>query len=445
MKILIIGYGRTGKAAEKFFQEKSIEVVIFDDQGGEFIIKDPHKLPWNSINLALLSPGVPTWATLPPIVTLCRQKGVPIVSDMDIFYKYYHDKNFIGITGSQGKTTLHDAFYKYMIMKKEDVSMGGNNGIPVLSLEPRYNILWEVSMQQLLINQWSLFNIGVFINFFDTHQEFGDFFYRLNNKRKILTRSDILNQQFIIGDFPKGTVDLLGSSVREKDIVVYSDNFHNINHINRNNYVFVEFDGNHKIIYQYNNKKNSFVIENYGFNLISQENLGILWAFCLVKGYENIHEFIDFLKNYQLVDHRLTLIKTINNFNFFNGSKCTNGFALKTLKQYVHHKHPGKNYWILGGIINSPLENFNNKWGNDHIYIYGRDGSQIYDFLKDKHDKIFLKNTLDEIMALINNDLKQEQEVINILLTPACQSFDQFKDFEHRGHVFQDLVNNLEF
>jgi UDP-N-acetylmuramoylalanine--D-glutamate ligase len=448
MKILIIGYGRTGKSTEQFLKNKNIEYVIFDDFANNGIIGDPHKIPWNDINLAILSPGIPTWDQLPPVVILCRKKGIPIVSDMDMFYKYHSDKNFIAITGSQGKTTLHDAIYKFMEKEKASVSAGGNNGIPVLSLEPKDEILLEVSMQQLFLNQWILFNMGIFINFVDTHQEFGDFFHRLSAKRRLFIRSKDLDQRFIIGDFPKGIQRFLGTAIKEKDIIIYSDNFHSWHDVTGNNYVFVKFidhDNSHNIIYNIDDKKGEFMIKDYGFNLISQENLGVLWAFCCLKGYTDEDKFINFLKDYQLVDHRISLIREVGKFKFFNSSKCTNGFALKTLKKYINYKHPGKNYWILGGVLNSPIENFDNQWDKDHIYIYGKDGPKIYEFLKSKYDKIVLKDNLEEIIKEIQKDLQEEKEIINVLLTPGCQSFDQFKDFEHRGITFKTLIEDLKF
>ena len=449
MNYLIIGYGVTGKEGVAFCKKNSLSYYIFDHKAQdnqEKIYNNEYDLPWDSIDKAILSPGIPTWSTLPLIVILCRQKGIPIFSDLDILYHFNGNKKFIGITGSQGKTTIHDAINKLLIQKGENISMGGNNGVGALSLMGD-NYLLEVSMQQLWITQSILFNTAIFNNFFDTHQEFGDFNFRLQSKRKLLTTGNGMKQRFIVGDFPQGTIELLGSAIQPNTIGVYSYNFHRRENILLKNFVFIDYDeekDHHLLIYNIDDVQNQFIIpKNLLFKLLAEENLGILWAFIVTHGENNSVKFLEFLTNYETVDHRLSLIHWENHWQFFNASKCTNGFAFTSITKNIAYNYPGKNYWILGGILNSPLENFIIKYlSNDNFYIMGRDGCLIYDYLKDVYN-CQLFNNLNDVMEKIFYDLSQDDQYnINIILAPGCQSFDQFKNFEERGELFVKLIKN---
>jgi UDP-N-acetylmuramoylalanine--D-glutamate ligase len=455
---LIIGYGITGQEAVTFCKSQGISYVIFDDKavdGQENIYNDVNAIPWESIYRAIISPGVPTWSTLPPVVILCRQKAIPIFSDLDILFHHNGHKKFIGITGSQGKTTIHDAMYKLMVQWGRKPAMGGNNGIGCLSLQGEEYLL-EVSMQQLLVSQSIVFNTAIFNNFFDTHQEVGDFNFRLQAKRKILTRMGSCHQIFIVGDFPRGHIHCLGSAIKPQDIIVYSYNFHRWEHVTATNYVFVDYDEIkkiHRIIYNIGHQKGDFLLDSqWAFQLMAEENLGILWAFVVTHGNHNSviddgvqQEFIKILTHYEPVDHRCTLCHQKNQWKFFNGSKCTNGFAFQCIVKKIIHNYSGKNYWILGGILNSPVENFMMaSLKQDNFYIMGQDGPIIYEHIKDYYPHCILLDNLSQVMVKIHEDLTKEGDgATNIILAPGCQSLDQFKNFEQRGNYFVEIIKNM--
>lgn len=262
-------------------------------------------------------------------------------------------------------------------------------------------------------------------------------------KRKILQRSVCLNQRFIVGDFPRGTINYLGSGVNHNDIGVFSSHYHDLKEITREHYIFVEkIHQGHRILGIIDGKPYDFQLNNgLGLKLLAMENIGVVWAFLVILGHDNIKNFETALNNYSLVDHRLTLVQTKDNIHYFNGSKCTNSFAFKALINYVQYNYTGKNYWILGGILNSPLDFFyDSSLVNDSFYVFGKDKEILGSFLKNHYSTVKIFNNLEEIMESIPMDLKSEPLLpINVLLTPGCQSLDQFKDFEHRGKVFVDL------
>jgi UDP-N-acetylmuramoylalanine--D-glutamate ligase len=439
MAYLIIGYGITGQEAEIFCKKKNYKYFIYDDkliQDG--IYNDPNEIPWEQVSKAMVSPGVPTWKSLPDIIVQCRQRGIPVFSDLDILFHHNSHKLFLGVTGSQGKTTVHDVIYQLMDMEGWSVAMGGNNGIGALSLDNDVFFL-EASMQQLFVSQSIIFDGGIFNNFFDTHQEMGSFNGRRQAKAKLLVRAQGKKQKFVIGDFPKGTVDLLGSWVRDEDVIIYGSNYHHRDDIKSKNYLWIQSEGQgHFVEYSINGTHNTFSIPTGGFNLLAEENVGVVMAFLLLYNLWNPQKFLSFINQYKPVDHRLSIINK-NNINFFNCSKCTNTFAFQSLVKNIHHQYGGYNCWILGGILNSPVENFyDESLVNDTFFIIGRDGSIIHEYLKNKYKNIFLLDNLEEVFLSLQD--KPRANPFNLILAPGCQSMDQFKDFQGRGSVFTSLI-----
>jgi UDP-N-acetylmuramoylalanine--D-glutamate ligase len=197
-------------------------------------------------------------------------------------------------------------------------------------------------------------------------------------------------------------------------------------------------------------KKNSKVVINSNFDnshikiettLPGEHNLENIAAAVCCSRLLNIPIYIieDTIRNFKGVEHRLEFIRKINNVVFINDSKSTNVdstfVALKSFVQPIHlilgGRDKGAPYTPLIPLIEQKVKT---------ILLIGEATEVIYNQLKNINLPIYKCETLE-------NAVKKAYEIAKpgdiVFLSPACSSFDQFKNFEHRGKVFKQLVNSL--
>ena len=458
-----MGAGRTGKAAANFLREKGKNFLIYDDKVekmDDYPMVKMDQINWENIEMIVMSPGILNWPTLHPVIEKARAYPIAIFSDMDILYHNNPSAYFLGVTGSQGKSTIHDFLYKLLKIKEEQWEMGGNNGIPVLSLpQKKSNYLLEISMQQSYITQSLLFDMVIITNFFDTHHEFGNYYHRLAAKFKQLQRANFKLQNFIIGDFPKGLVEKLGNDVdMEKTIVVISHKEHSMEDYNKwKNCLYIgQEEASYYFQYKIHGEEEKIAISSsLIYNLIAIENCAFAFIAAKLLGVQ-LGEFMETLSNYTIIKNRITLEHTFYDANgtqvrYFNCSKCTNTQGLYVTSQYIQNKIEDKsrsssNIFLIGGVLNSPIENLINPFilRGDSIYLYGASKEEISKFLQENHfpqDKIFLLTNMKEATKMAREKAEQRGVNLDVFLIPCCPSFDEFKDFEERGKVFAELVS----
>ena len=159
--------------------------------------------------------------------------------------------------------------------------------------------------------------------------------------------------------------------------------------------------------------------------------------FVFKKSNESFKRSVSKLKN---LEHRIEFVKKIKNIKIYNDSKATNinssNNALITLNNV---------YWILGGRkkpegikeVGSGLKNVRN------AYTFGESKKEFNDFLKSKLINSKECSTLKVAVNMAMKDGLKEKKEINLLFSPASSSFDQFKNFEHRGKAFKSLINEI--
>jgi UDP-N-acetylmuramoylalanine--D-glutamate ligase len=162
-------------------------------------------------------------------------------------------------------------------------------------------------------------------------------------------------------------------------------------------------------------------------------------AVCSAKIFSLDNEKIkEGLKTFQGVEHRLEFVREVNGVKFINDSKATNvdsvWYALRSFDEPI--------FLILGGQDK----------GNDYnqikqlvidkvkkIYAIGSSSDKIFNFFHSQV-KVEVKPSLEDVVVAANQEAREDEVV---LLSPACASFDMFDNYEHRGKVFKDAVNNL--
>ena len=434
-KIFILGMARSGYECAKLLSKYNNEIVITDikEQDNKhvkelkklgvkiFITDNPLDLIDDTYDYVVKNPGIKKDH---PLLIKAREYNIKIINEVEVSYHFLNkDISIIGVTGSNGKTTVVNLIYDMLKKEKDNVYLGGNIGTPLsnfaLNIKKGSFLVIEISDHQLCDMYDFKTNISVLTNISPTHLDFHDSYdtYKLIKKRIFNnhTNDDIAiinkdNEESI-----KLTSDIVSSKVyfgKEKNCDCYYDDIG----IYYNNELVVELDeillkGNH----------------NY-------EN--IMASICSVKKYNISNQSIkEVLKEFKGVEHRLEFVKVYNGIKFYNDSKATNcvstNIALKSFKEPT--------ILILGGLDRGhSFYDLKDNIGNvKYIMAFGETKNRIEQFAKDLDIPCYKEDTLEAVMNKVKDVMKKNDVV---LFSPACASWDQYKDFEERGLEFKKFV-----
>ncbi|MEI6806425.1 MAG: UDP-N-acetylmuramoyl-L-alanine--D-glutamate ligase [Myxococcaceae bacterium] len=373
MKVAIAGKGRSGKAAYDFLRQQGHEVEFLDDANKTLTAE---KI--SEFEAVVLSPGIPrTHVAL-------RATKKPIYNEIDIAVPYLHDCKFVGITGTNGKSTT-TALLGHIVSQFEPATfVGGNLGRPLCeALEaaehPKYAILELSSFQLETISKLKL-DVAVLLNLtpdhLDRYPSVEDYYA---TKRKIF---DLLVPGGEKINLPQG--------------------------------------------------------ERISKSLLGRHNAQNAYAAVLAAKALGITDTViqNGLDTFPGIPHRLEILGTKNGVTWINDSKATNVesalAALACFKSGVH--------LILGGhgkgASYEPLVQAARNCVAK-IYVIGEDAPVI---TKAFGDGVVQAGTLEKAVKLAHQAAKPGETV---LLSPACASYDQFNNFEHRGDVFRELFHDL--
>lgn len=435
-KITILGAGLSGTGAS--------ELAIF--LGAEVFISDKTKKQYSSIptipsecgihsikcldcDFAIISPGIPK--TL-PILAKMKEQNIPIISEIE-FASWFTKSKIIGITGSNGKSTTVSILKNIFSKKFRNTYLGGNIGVAFSS-----NVLKEIknkskgSIHILELSSFQLENISTFTpnvacilnlseDHLDRYKSIDEYYSaKLNIIRNLTTRS-----LFVYNE------------VDEQRFTKYLDKTKNI-----------KFGINSKISkYLYNRKNHSIVdsitkkivVNINEINLQGNHNIeNILAAINIADHFKiDINTIKLVIKNFKPLKHRMERINSDKNIDFINDSKATN---TQSTNKAIYSSNKST-ILILGGYSKGKtnyLELFNTSCENiKGIVCYGKEGRNIYSQLK----KIFKAQYIEEFEKAVLYAISLAKNGYRVLLSPACASFDQFRDFEQRGNKFKEIIN----
>lgn len=439
--ISILGAGESGVGAALLAKAKGYNVFVSDK--GE--IKDKYKkiLLENHIDFeegthsedvifgsieVVKSPGISDKVAL---IEMLLERNIPVISEIE-FASRFTQATFIGITGSNGKTTT--TLLTYHLLKKLGLNVGlaGNVGssLALQIIEDSYDYyVLELSSFQLdgVINFHP--HIAVLLNITPDHLDRYDYIFQnyINSKFRI-TQKLTAQDYFIYWDgdatvtnelakknlpcsmFP---VSLNNSSKNAKTIassdqILFSDSQAKIDTSQ------LPIQGNHNLI---NAMCAMMVAKALGFD----ENL-----------------FVTAMQDFKNAEHRLETVKMVNGVTYINDSKATNVdsvyYALESMKKPV--------VLIAGGVDKgneyAQIENLV-KQKVKAMVCMGIDNSKLFAAFEGKV-KLINTHSLAEAMQACQS-IATDGDVV--LLSPACASFDLFKNYEDRGTQFKEAVNNL--
>ena len=441
-KLVILGAGESGVGTALLGNAKGFEIFV-SDKGS---IKENYKnvlinneIEWEEgkhteseilkADLVMKSPGIPDNV---PLVKQLFEKGIPVISEIE-FASRFTDATIIGITGSNGKTTT--ATLTHHLLKNDlEVGLAGNIGDSfakqVVEKDYPYYVL-EISSFQLDGIVGFNPNIAVLTNITPDHLDRYDYKFEnyINSKfRIVMNQSD---KDYFIYDADDEVIkewmknnsvqsNLLPFSLKEKvSNGAYLDKKEIIITINNNKITMptakLALEGNHNI-------KNAMAAATV--------------AHLLKIRKQTIRES---LENFQGVEHRLEHVLRINKVEYINDSKATNVNAT----YYALESMDAPTVWIVGGLDK----------GNDYktLYPFVNEKVKAIICLGVDNEKLFkaFGNMVDIIVEtqFMSEAVKIAYKIAdagdNVLLSPACASFDLFQNYEDRGRQFKNAVRNL--
>ncbi len=441
-RLVVLGSGESGVGTALLGKAKGYEVFV-SDKG---TIKEKYKnvlihneIEWEegqhteskilNADLVMKSPGIPDKVD---IVRQLLEKGIPVISEIE-FASPFTDATIIGITGSNGKTTT--ATLTHHLLKNDlEVGLAGNIGDSfakqILEKDFPYCVL-EISSFQLdgIVN----FNphIAVLTNITPDHLDRYDYNFQnyINSKFHIVKNQT--KQDYFIYDADDEVIEKwMKDNTIQSTLLPFSLSkvVENGAYLNEN-----------KIIITIDNKQITMPTANLA--LEGNHNIKNAMAASTVAHLLKIRKqtIRESLENFQGVEHRLENVLRINKVEYINDSKATNVnatyYALQTMEAptvwIVGGEDKGNDYEELYPFINEKVK---------AIICLGIDNEKLFRSFGNMVDIMVETQFMSEAVKIA---YKIAESGDNVLLSPACASFDLFENYEDRGRQFKAAVRNL--
>ncbi len=365
-------------------------------------------------DVIVLSPGVSINSTP---VEWAREKNIPILGEIEFAFQFCN-KPVIAVTGSNGKTTTVTLISEVIKKAGYNVVLCGNVGAPFSSFVGNLNNVDYVVAEVSSFQMESLLAIGSPFRRENNRNGFGGFkpfvAVVLNFSQNHLDRHKDLQEYF------EAKIKIFQNQTKAEFAVLNEQD-------ERLRKLAPTLDGN---VAFFNQKKSPDPI------VTNPNYLAVL----KVAEILNIprEKALNVLKEFKGVEHRLELVRTLDGVNYINDSKATTaeagGWALRNMDKPTIMICGGKDK----GIDYSGLRDLAKQKLKKMIVI----GEAKEKMKKTFSDVISVEEAVDMKDAVLKAQ-KLAREGNNVLLSPMCASFDMFKDYEHRGKVFKEIVNNL--
>jgi UDP-N-acetylmuramoylalanine--D-glutamate ligase len=439
--VLVLGLAKSGFAAAKLLHQLGARVIVNDvlplgenetaqslQALGIRVICGEHPLSLvdDSLFAIVKNPGIPYSN---PLIVKAKEQNIPILTEIELAYQI-SEAPFIGITGSNGKTTTTTLVYEMLMAGKETPILAGNIGTVacevVQEATPTDLIVTELSSFQLLGVQTFRPRISVFLNLFEAHLDYHGTKEEYGKAKANIFMQQTENEFAVLNADDLELGALASQSKAEK---IYFSTMKELPDGACISNGFIQFHG-----------ENIMKVEEVA--LPGQHNLeNILAAVSVAKllGISN-DPIITVLRTFTGVKHRLQFVCSVNDRLFYNDSKATN--ILATKKALSAFAQP--TILLAGGLDRG------NEFDElipylDHVkalVTFGQTAEKLIRVGKGAGIKMIEHVDNVEHAVSVAYGLSKPNDVI--LLSPACASWDQYKTFEVRGDIFVEAVHRLK-
>jgi UDP-N-acetylmuramoylalanine--D-glutamate ligase len=443
-RIVILGSGESGTGAALLAKAKGFDVFVSDK--GEIKDKYKQELSQNSIefeegqhsedkilkaNLIIKSPGIPDKAE---IIKKVKEKHIVIIDEIEFAYRYIGESKVIAITGTNGKTTTTLLTYHLMKNAGFDVALAGNVGFSMARQVAERSFDWYVlELSSFQIDGIETFKpeIGVLLNITPDH----------------LDRYEYTMQNYVNSKF-----NLIRNMTQQETFIYYADDQVIANEIATRpisaKKLSVSLAPESDSPVQYDGSSMSFKLDR-SFR-INQSDTTLKGPHNLINTMAavsavyiagaSITSIEEGLKTFKNAPHRLEPVGVIRGVEYINDSKATNVDSVV----YALGSYEKPLVWIAGGVDK----------GNDYNLIKDAVQKKVKALIclgkdNDKLKKAFggvvpVVQETQSVKDLVRMALKLAQQGDVVLLSPACASFDLFKNYEDRGNQFRTAVQELK-
>jgi UDP-N-acetylmuramoylalanine--D-glutamate ligase len=445
-RVAVLGLAKSGLAAARSLLAGGAEVQAWDDNPkareavvSEFALVNLAEIDWRDVAALVLSPGIPHSYPEPhPAVVRAREAGVEILGDLELLGRAQPDARYIGITGTNGKSTTTALIGHILAEAGARVEVGGNLGTPALSLAPLGRggtYVLEASSFQLELIPTLAFDIALLLNVTPDHLDrHGSMEAYVTAKRRIFAGQEPggaaivgIDDEIcrdICGELRRGQpARIIPISVREAATGgVYVESGWLVDAMNGPATRVLELASAERLPGSHN-------WQNAAAAYAAARSAGIAAeaataAICSFPG----------------LAHRQELVDTIDGVRYINDSKATNADATeKALACYSDI------YWIAGGLPKeggiAPLKPYFKRVR--HAFLIGRATEEFAATLDGSVPFSRCGDLANALAAASEQARRDGMADAVVLLSPACASYDQFANFEQRGDRFRELVAEL--
>lgn len=442
--LIILGGGESGVGAALLAKQKGYNVFLSD--GG--LLKESYRqeLRDNDIEFEegghteerilagkeiVKSPGIPEKSDL---VKKIRAKQIPVISEIELAYRFKGDSKIVAITGSNGKSTTTSLIYHMCKVADIKCALVGNIGYSFakqVAEDPKPLYVAEISSFQLDDIKEFRPDIAVLLNITEDHLDRYNYQFEnyINSKFKII-ENQTAEDYFIY---------CLDDEVITKKLETLTL------HTNQ-----LPFSMKQEV------KKGAYIKGDQMMLKIQEERVSMSIYDFAVKGKHNQYNTMaagiaastlgirkekirEAVKTFQSLEHRMEYVATVRGVDFFNDSKATNvnstWFALESMQKEVililGGVDKGNDYTLIEDLIKEKVK---------AIVCLGTDNKKIHAAFKDLVKTIVdTQSAKEAVVSAFNLAAKGDA----VLLSPACASFDLFRNYEDRGTKFKDAVKEL--
>ncbi len=446
--VAVFGLGVSGLATAHALMAGKARVVAWDDEEEIRIKAEREGIPvfdfvfggMEGYGALVLAPGIPLHFPAPhKAVIQARGYAVEILGDLEILHRCSHGKKTIGITGTNGKSTTTALVTHILKETGFDAVIGGNIGKPVLELKPpKYNGMFVLEISSYQMDLCPTFrpdisvNLNVTPDHLDRHgtmEEYAAAKARIFEGAGVAVCGvdDELSATMYDNVKKAGLRKAIPVSVK-KEIAggIYIRDGQLIDHLGEKPSAAGAINDIPSLTGAHNH-----------------QNICAAYAVCRSLGMEAV-DILQHVRSFSGLPHRQYLTRIVNGVSYINDSKATNAEAASKAIACYHNI-----YLIAGGQPKegglNGLEQYLDRIR--HVFLIGEASDEFATWCKKRglpHTKSFsLDVAVLEAHHMAQSERGQPGGAGTVLLSPACASWDQFKNFEHRGDVFMSLVNSL--
>jgi len=445
--IAVLGLGKSGMSAARALHAGGADVWAWDDsedrraaaRAAGVPLVDLYTCNWREPSSLVISPGIPHTHPAPhPVAVLAKSHGREIIGDVELLGRAQHNAQYIGITGTNGKPTTTALIAHILSRAGRDVAVGGNLGTPALDLAPLEAggvYVLEMSSYQLEITLSITFDVAVLLNVSADHLERHGGLTGYTAAKRLIFRNQQAPNTAVVGiddDISNGIYTDL-TAAAEQIVVPISSRRACPGGIYAHDGTLVDdSDGDAVRILDLRDAASLPGTHNW-------QNAAAAYAAGKAAGIAP-PEIAAGLRSFPGLPHRQELVAVIEGIAYINDSKATNADAAgKALACYESI------YWIAGGQPKdgglAGLEPWFRKIA--HAYLIGEAEAAFAAALTGSVPLTRCGDLTTAVRAARELAEQERRPGAVVLLSPACASFDQFRDFEARGDTFRAIVEAL--